>query len=1209
MSHVYELYYKAFENLRRFREIKSETYIKQRISRRVIAEQHLALTETFHSPWHFPDAKQHYDPNADFIGEVFLRCNAKEVVEECSQRAKSLAKEAFGSGCQLPEVKLEGHLDATFPYILSHLQYIVGELLRNSMQAVVEKWERIPGSPAPVEVLICEAPQHVIIRISDQGGGIPKDILPSLWSFGKGPRSRIHLENLERVPKMAATMQEIKPSKTSISGSLQDVGGDKRPMDDSLSSLTSRPPNLRLGMGLPMSRVYAEYWAGSLEVHSLEGYGVDAFLQISKLGNKNEQLSTRANFYIPAIRDFSKEDPFPSGGQLHSIHHPQIFEPIDTVTVWKGLALSDCENLLLIQKVFKDCVEDLLEHQVAAFRDRCLQQWQQDVNGSYTGANCMDASVSRRFRFERPHLIAAASEALDPSVGVARSASGKTMRELLMLYLRSRDSLFHLSDESSGLSAIDLRLKLSANHAGCSAPLSTIEVTWIPEYLFFEKLDLQPQEGSNIIIKPHYRTNAPQSPGGPHTQVTYTLASNHPWLRWDAKTEAFRGPLPYFSKSPSLRQTCRVEDQGYGTTVYLLEIDVKAFVVVAYPSSRIRLERTIRTRLTLRVMPSLPVSSPLLFPIDLYEIRGESRIPTVSKALLPCQAQGPASEDPFNSAYYGVTVEPEPLEANRASQFMRVADIGKNSCESNIPATSKAVTTKDVSVAQDASQVLNAERKPEQPKSHTLPFRRLKRTASKSLDFSNIPGINLQTLAIMEKSASRYPIKPATSNASSDDARSETSSDRENRIDNEAGELDMLHRLHNPRIRHGTSHGFVATLPFRPRQLTVQSPTDPLPQTPCTKPSVEPSSALEPPSKQSPVGLNLNNDIEKTVTKRKKKKSSKQRRRDRVSKTSPLKAESMLIRNQDCHDGPAHSKPTAAEGKLQQHPETPTKCGRKFNPSLLSAEEELTVNLNVDEVNRSVGIDQNPLFVGKVTGPSQAITFSNRFAPLASLKSDDEYEWMSSESYLDLFNARSNSEASSSARAPVVARNGRARAKPARGSDRSSEDTGGSSTSYIQSSESSCPTLYSRTTSVEPDPEGYMFDKSAFFYPPPSPPLTLVGQPVEDDRVPVYVSLRSRLRRPLRTPSPHGQDDDEHALRERAVVSKLLSSSDARQAFMQPDLSSEERGHIFEAMKRSLFDGQGGGMQVVAEEDAYAFEGLLSSEDMGSSSEYSLDSF
>lgn len=261
----------------------------------MIAEQHLALTETFHSPWHFPDANQHHDPNADFVGEVFLRCNAKEVVEECSQRTQALAQEAFGSGCVVPEVKLEGHLDATFPYILSHLQYIIGELLRNSMQAVVERCRHLTGKPPPIEVLVCEAPHHVIIRISDQGGGIPKDILPNVWSFGKGPRSHMHLENLVQVPKMAATMQELKVLNQSAGGSVQSTGEDKRSVDGSLSSLTSRPPNLRLGIGLPMSRVYAEYWAGSLELHSLEGYGVDAFLQISKLGNKNEQLSTRAS--------------------------------------------------------------------------------------------------------------------------------------------------------------------------------------------------------------------------------------------------------------------------------------------------------------------------------------------------------------------------------------------------------------------------------------------------------------------------------------------------------------------------------------------------------------------------------------------------------------------------------------------------------------------------------------------------------------------------------------------------------------------------------------------------------------------------------------------------------------------------------------------------------------------------------------------------
>lgn len=267
--------------------------LPQRISRRVIAEQHLALTETFNSPWHFPDSNSRTDLNADFVGEVFLRCNAKEVVEQCGKLASDLARQSFGADSHIPEINVQGHLGATFPYILSHLEYIVGELLRNSIQAVVEKYASSSEKPPPIDVLICEAPQHVIIRVSDQGGGVAREILPDLWSFCKGPRTESRLQNLGQVPAMAATMQELKVSPEP--GTTQSEPVDDKAPGSSLASLSSRPPDLKLGMGLPMSRVYAEYWAGSLELHSLEGYGVDAFLQISKLGNKNEQLTKRAS--------------------------------------------------------------------------------------------------------------------------------------------------------------------------------------------------------------------------------------------------------------------------------------------------------------------------------------------------------------------------------------------------------------------------------------------------------------------------------------------------------------------------------------------------------------------------------------------------------------------------------------------------------------------------------------------------------------------------------------------------------------------------------------------------------------------------------------------------------------------------------------------------------------------------------------------------
>ena len=347
ISHVYELYYTAFEQLRKVPEVRTlddndkfcdvlktclkahlsviprlamgileiqdsvsgdecdrfmNTLLRSRISRRVIAEQHLALTETFHSPWHFDGKKSHMPPEEDFVGEIFLKCNAKEIIEDCAKVASESTAKVYGPDVVLPKIILQGHLETTFPYIPSHLEYIIGELFRNSIQGVVEHGGMIDKSPPPIEVLICEAAQHVIIRISDRGGGIDRSILPYLWSFAKGPRSRKRLKNLGQIPQLAATMQELQlpPSdpdsvKRSISSSSSmDITGDKFAGSASLGKLTGRSPDLRIGIGLPMSRIYAEYWAGSLEMHSLEGYGSDAFLQISRLGNKNEVLSTRA---------------------------------------------------------------------------------------------------------------------------------------------------------------------------------------------------------------------------------------------------------------------------------------------------------------------------------------------------------------------------------------------------------------------------------------------------------------------------------------------------------------------------------------------------------------------------------------------------------------------------------------------------------------------------------------------------------------------------------------------------------------------------------------------------------------------------------------------------------------------------------------------------------------------------------------------------
>ncbi|KAJ2188213.1 hypothetical protein IW144_005877, partial [Coemansia sp. RSA 522] len=42
-------------------------------------------------------------------------------------------------------------------------------------------------------------------------------------------------------------------------------------------------PIAGLGFGLPMARLYAEYFGGSLDIVSMEGYGCDVFLKLRSI--------------------------------------------------------------------------------------------------------------------------------------------------------------------------------------------------------------------------------------------------------------------------------------------------------------------------------------------------------------------------------------------------------------------------------------------------------------------------------------------------------------------------------------------------------------------------------------------------------------------------------------------------------------------------------------------------------------------------------------------------------------------------------------------------------------------------------------------------------------------------------------------------------------------------------------------------------------
>lgn len=308
-----------------------DAMLRSRISRRVMAEQHL----------HIANARPGY------IGSIATALDVPDAVQFAGQRAVQVCSETYGLA---PEVVVSGDMSARLPYLTSHLDYMVYELLKNSMRAVVERHRKAKYTTRsktlpPIVARVCSGGSHLTIRISDQGGGIPQQHLNHVWSYGftTSPTGQPELDSqlagssngssgssswhqsgpqqvlVPGVPATDPSAQGLPtPSSDSSSGaasgnSSSGSSGDSAAFDQGaaadahlvqtaaafgnlLSSVSvasqQRYSLAGLGFGLPMSRLYARYFGGDLCLVNLPGYGVDAFLTLRRLdtGGWREQL-------------------------------------------------------------------------------------------------------------------------------------------------------------------------------------------------------------------------------------------------------------------------------------------------------------------------------------------------------------------------------------------------------------------------------------------------------------------------------------------------------------------------------------------------------------------------------------------------------------------------------------------------------------------------------------------------------------------------------------------------------------------------------------------------------------------------------------------------------------------------------------------------------------------------------------------------------
>jgi len=94
-----------------------------RISRRVLAEHHIALSETFSGRGRQTDGEPH-------VGIIFTGLNVKRTVEHCAQLLKESplwnANSSDLTGninrSRRPDVQIYGHIGTSFAYIREHLE-------------------------------------------------------------------------------------------------------------------------------------------------------------------------------------------------------------------------------------------------------------------------------------------------------------------------------------------------------------------------------------------------------------------------------------------------------------------------------------------------------------------------------------------------------------------------------------------------------------------------------------------------------------------------------------------------------------------------------------------------------------------------------------------------------------------------------------------------------------------------------------------------------------------------------------------------------------------------------------------------------------------------------------------------------------------------------------------------------------------------------
>lgn len=255
-----------------------------RIGIRMLIGQHIALNMSQALPTRQKisnflngsngDPGQNGGSKSNYVGVICTECNVKEIAEDAIETAKYICEEYYGL-FEAPEVQLIAPQElVNFMYVPGHLIHMLFEVLKNSLRATIEfhipilKQEMLDQNPElkveeidlndlkfpAIKVIISEGYEDIAIKVSDEGGGIARSEIPLIWTY------------------LYTTV-------------------DKTPtLDTEFNQTTFKAPMAGFGYGLPISRLYAQYFGGDLKLISMEGYGTDVYIHLNRLSSSLEPL-------------------------------------------------------------------------------------------------------------------------------------------------------------------------------------------------------------------------------------------------------------------------------------------------------------------------------------------------------------------------------------------------------------------------------------------------------------------------------------------------------------------------------------------------------------------------------------------------------------------------------------------------------------------------------------------------------------------------------------------------------------------------------------------------------------------------------------------------------------------------------------------------------------------------------------------------------